>query len=54
LCVWDYDVNEEVVTLEFEDGRIVTCTKDHKFLTSSRGWVAADNLTEQDEVVEIN
>jgi hypothetical protein len=53
LRVWDYDVDEEVLTLEFQDGRAISCTKDHKFLTASRGWVSADNLTEFDEIVDV-
>lgn len=53
LKVWAHDVDEEIVTLNFEDGRTVSCTKDHKFLTSNRGWVTADTLTEMDEVVEV-
>lgn len=48
-----YDCNEEIVTLEFEDGRIITCTKDHEIFTSNRGWVAADELTEEDDVIDV-
>jgi len=53
LNVLDYDVNEELVELTFEDGRVVKCTKDHKFLTSNRGYIAADELTDEDDVVDV-
>ena len=39
-----------LLELTFEDGSTVKCTPDHLFLTQ-RGWVQADSLTEEDEVV---
>jgi len=36
--------------LEFEDGHIVECTENHKFLTTNRGWVEAGQLTEEDNI----
>lgn len=48
-----YDVDEELVRLEFEDGKIIECTKDHEILTSNRGWVHAQDLNEEDDVVEV-
>lgn len=48
-----YDCNEDVVELEFDDGKVIRCTKDHKFLTTNRGWVQAQNLTEEDNVKEV-
>ena len=38
--------NAEVVTVYFEDGYAVTCTPDHRFLTST-GWVEAINLSSE-------
>lgn len=49
----EYDVDEELLELEFENGKIIRCTKDHKFLTHNRGWVEAQHLTEDDDVAEI-
>jgi hypothetical protein len=51
--VFRYQVNEEILELEFEDGKIIRCTKDHKFLTSNRGWVEAQYLTDDDDIVNI-
>jgi len=50
---WEYDVDEEMVELEFEDGRIIKCTKAHEIYTLNRGWVKADDLTEKDDISEI-
>ncbi len=48
-----YDVNEEILELEFENGKVIRCTKDHKFLTNNRGWVEAQNLSDDDDIVEV-
>jgi DNA polymerase III alpha subunit len=48
-----YDCNENVIELEFDDGKIIRCTKDHKILTTNRGWVEAENLTEDDDIKEV-
>lgn len=48
-----YEIDEEIVELEFENGTKITCTKDHKFLTTNRGWVPADELTDDDEIAEV-
>jgi DNA polymerase III alpha subunit len=53
LEVFRYQVDEDILEIEFDDGRKVKCTKDHKFLTKDRGWVEAQHLTEDDELVEV-
>ena len=53
LHTLSYDVSEDIIELEFEDGRIISCTSDHKFFTSNRGWVKAIDLNEEDDVVEV-
>lgn len=44
---------KETIELEFEDGRTLRCTPDHKIETSNRGWVEAQDLTEEDDVLHI-
>lgn len=51
LETYEYDVDEEVVVLELDDGRVIRCTKDHKIMTKNRGWVEAQHLNEDDELV---
>jgi len=46
-----YEVNEEMLEIEMEDGRKISCTKDHKILTKA-GWKQAKDLMENDEIVE--
>ena len=50
---FEYDIEEEVIELEFDNGKKITCTLDHEILTNNRGWVAAKDLTEYDDVVEV-
>lgn len=47
-----YDIDEEIIELWFGD-IVIRCTKDHKFLTTNRGWVDAQYLNEDDDIVEI-
>ena len=44
---------EEYIEIEFDDGDIVKCTTDHKFYTYNRGWVEAKDLTESDDVANL-
>lgn len=53
LDKFEYDIKEEIVELEFDNGKKIRCTKDHKFLTSNRGWVAADDINDHDDVLEV-
>lgn len=48
-----YDVNEELVILELDDNRKITCTKDHKILTKNRGYVKAIDITDTDILSEV-
>jgi hypothetical protein len=49
-----YDQGErECVELEFDDGRKLVCTMDHQILTKNRGWIEAQYLTEDDELVDV-
>lgn len=49
-----YEIDEEILELTFEDGRVIECTADHEFLTTDGRWVRAADLTEQDDVKEIS
>lgn len=51
LC---YDVNEEVICLKFNNGKVIKCTLDHEILTTNNGWVQAQKLSKNDDVVDIN
>lgn len=51
--VFRYQVDEELFELEFDNGKKIRCTKDHKFLTKNRGWVEAQHLTEEDDLQEV-
>ena len=42
--------SESKLELTFNDGSTIRCTKNHKFLTSNRGWVEAQNLGEEDDI----
>ena len=50
----EYDIDEEIIELEFENNIIIKCTKDHEFLTKNRGWVKAIDLDENDDICEID
>lgn len=50
--VFQYIIDEEIIELEFENSKIIRCTKEHKFLTNNRGWVEAQYLNEDDDIVE--
>ncbi len=43
-----------IVRLEFANGMTVRCTPNHSFFTSNRGWVAAEDLTHDDEVATLD
>lgn len=51
--IFNYKIDEEIMEIEFENNKIIRCTKDHKFLTNNRGWVEAQYLDENDDIVEV-
>jgi DNA polymerase III alpha subunit (gram-positive type) len=51
--IFEYNINEDIIELEFESNKIIRCTKDHKFLTKNRGWIEAQFLNENDIFEEI-
>jgi hypothetical protein len=48
--VWTSGIRE-CIELEFENGKKVVCTPEHRILTLNRGWVEAKDLNENDELV---
>jgi len=40
----------EILKLEFSDGRVLRLTPNHRLWTANRGWVRADEVTEDDNV----
>ena len=50
-------VETNLLELEIETAngvKTIRCTPTHKFLTSNRGWVCAENLTEDDDIIELD
>lgn len=58
--VWESVINvienptkeKQKIELEFDNGSVLKCTADHKFLTHNRGWVEAQDLIEDDDIVD--
>lgn len=46
-------IGEKMLELEFDNGTTIQVTANHKFLTN-KGWVRADNLTKDLEIIDIN
>jgi len=46
--------DEDMLELEFDNGKIIQVTANHKFLTENHGWVRADELTPEMNVKSIN
>jgi intein/homing endonuclease len=46
-------INEKMYELEFDNGRIIKVTANHKFLTNN-GWKRADEIDEDDEIISIS
>lgn len=44
--------DRECLTLEFDNGTLLTVTVDQEIFTKNRGWVAASALTEDDDICE--
>jgi ribonucleoside-diphosphate reductase alpha chain len=40
----------QILRLEFSDGRLLRCTPNHRLWTANRGWVRADELEESDQI----
>ena len=47
------NVDEDLVVIELENGKIIKCTSDHEIFTKNRGWVKAVELSSEDELNNI-
>lgn len=55
-AVLEYEVDEELLEVEVDDGRVVKCTKDHEWKVMRDGravWVQAKNLINGDDIIEV-
>ncbi len=43
---------ETLIRIETESGKVVECTPEHLIFTKNRGWVKAEDLKEDDQLVE--
>jgi intein/homing endonuclease len=41
----------DLIEIEIEDGSSIKCTPNHKLYTINRGWIKAENLTENDDIL---
>lgn len=43
----------EIFIIELENGKIIECTPNHKFFVKNRGWIKAECLSEEDDLLSI-
>lgn len=48
-----YDVDEDLLTLTFDSGDVITCTAQHRFKTHGRGYVPAAELMGDDRIIDV-
>ncbi|WP_151708879.1 PHP domain-containing protein [Acinetobacter brisouii] len=53
IDVLSFDRDEEIIRLEFDNGVKISCTKDHKFYSKTRGWIRADEINDEDEFDDV-
>jgi intein/homing endonuclease len=47
-------ITTEEYEIEMEDGNIFKCTENHPFYTTNRGWVKAEDLTNNDDIKDFH
>lgn len=50
--VHERDYKGDLIVLELENGFVLKCTPNHKIFTKNRGYVPAEELTEEDDLIE--
>lgn len=53
LIVQESDIEIKWIEIVLENGKTITCTEEHLFLTD-RGWVEASNLDLKDNILDYN
>jgi hypothetical protein len=53
LNKFEYEINEEIIQLEFHDGTTLSCTKDHEILTHN-GYIKAKDLNDNHIICSID
>lgn len=48
-----HTATEKMYELAMDNGTVIKVTGNHKFLTSNRGWVRADELDKNDNIIEL-
>lgn len=49
--VSERDYEGDIYEIELENGKTLKCTPNHKIYTINRGWIKAENITENDDVL---
>ena len=49
--LYERDYEGELISIETTTGSVLTCTPNHKVYTVNRGYIRADELTENDVLV---
>lgn len=52
-CVIKKDLNSKLMEIEMEDGTIIHCTEDHKFMLKDGTYVMAKDLDESMDIMEV-
>lgn len=49
---WDKGT-QNCIKIHFENGKTLTCTPEHRILTKNRGWVEAQDIVENDDIMSL-
>jgi len=47
------NVDEKLIVIELENGKVIKCTYNHEIFTNNRGWVEASKLSIEDDINHI-
>ncbi len=46
-------ITDEIYEIELENGEIFRCTSNHPFLVKNKGWIKAEDLSEDDSIINV-